>query len=349
RIEGVHPAAPVAAVRADVAVVPIDEVALVLLQQLIGRHWIARLGTGVDVIEHLRLAIEIEAEALEVLIPVRVLDDHLDVRVDAASRPEDHVLRHVPHLAQPVLGPALRALGADVRIAARVVEGEVIEHHGIEMARRHAHGALGRCDVLRILVIERAERAALVGRGERDASIDADAACPEEARDPPERGRIGEYAAAVLLEVHLVEMHLAPDALELLREHFRVRELPGRGYRDVDGDPEIPVGPLRRHGEGGVAPEQQRRRGDRAEDPGVQELTHQALPAPLAHEAHRTWTAAPEYLTVLSAGAVKSSPGRPLGDIQRMWNARLCCMPGNYSDQGERINLPVAWSYEKGT
>src|SRR6185437_7561256 len=216
---------------------------------------------------------------------------------------------------------------SDVGVAARVVEGEVIEDHGVEMARGHLYGALRRRDILRILVIEGAERTALVRGRERDAAVDADAVRPKEAHDPPERGRIGEYAAAVLLEIHLVEMNLTPDPLELLLQRLRVGELAGRGHRDVDRDTEVFVGTLLRGGDGHVAREHHARRGDRAADPCGRKLPHHGLPAPPAHAAQWTCTRAPEYWTVLSAGAVKSSPGRPWGDIQRIRNARLCCIP----------------------
>src|SRR6185437_5224996 len=286
------------------------------------------------------------AEPLEMLVPVRVLDDHLDVRVGAARRPKDEVLCHLPHLAQPVLGPALRAFGADIGVATRVVEREVIEDHGVEVARRLTDGAPRRGDVLRVLVIEGAKRPSLIRGGQRDAAIDRDAVRAKETRDPIERRRIGEEAAAVVLEVHLVEVDLAPDAVELLLQHLRVGELVGGEHRDVDRDTEVLVRPLRRGGLSRATRKQQTGRGQRTAESIYQSLalTHHALPARPAHDAQWTLTAAPEYSTVLSAGAAKSSPGRACGDIQRIWNARLCCIPGNSPDLGPIVSVPVARS-----
>src|SRR6478672_2301657 len=58
---------------------------------LCATHGVASFRTGVDAVEHRRLRFEVEAETLEVLVPVRVLDNDLDARVLRLRGP-DHEL-----------------------------------------------------------------------------------------------------------------------------------------------------------------------------------------------------------------------------------------------------------------
>jgi hypothetical protein len=55
---------------------------VVRLQVLVAEGRVAGLGAGVDGVEYLRPGLEVEAPAVEVVAPVRVLDDHLHPRVD---------------------------------------------------------------------------------------------------------------------------------------------------------------------------------------------------------------------------------------------------------------------------
>ena len=86
--ERINPAAAVSA-RGDVFEVAENLIALVLLQMLIGDHWIARLGAGVDPVEHLRLFIQVVAESLKMFVPVRILDDDFHFGIDGPRRLED--------------------------------------------------------------------------------------------------------------------------------------------------------------------------------------------------------------------------------------------------------------------
>src|ERR1019366_2831524 len=66
----VHPAAAVAAWR-DVLEVADDLETFVLLQMLVGGNRIARLGAGINTVENFRLALQVIARTLKMLIPVR--------------------------------------------------------------------------------------------------------------------------------------------------------------------------------------------------------------------------------------------------------------------------------------
>src|SRR5206468_2966643 len=85
---------------------------------------------------------------------------------------------------EPVLGPAARAAGGNVGVALRGVEEEIVEDHLVEMACDEADGALAFGAVGRILIVERAELAALAAGGKRDPARSLDAPRLEPGFDP---------------------------------------------------------------------------------------------------------------------------------------------------------------------
>ena len=82
-----------------------------------------------------RLLVEIEAEALEVLVPVGELDGDLDPRVDRPGRLENEVLRGLIHQVEAELRPAAVALRRDVGGVLGRDEEEVVEDDLVEVPR----------------------------------------------------------------------------------------------------------------------------------------------------------------------------------------------------------------------
>ena len=131
----VHPSAPVSA-WLDVLEVSEDRIAVVLLQVLVAVHRVARLGPGVDPVEVLRLGLEVESQVLEVVIPVRVLDDDLHVRIDRPCRLHHQGSPGFVHLLEPEGRPAPAAFRADAEVALAAREEEVVEDDLVEVPRR---------------------------------------------------------------------------------------------------------------------------------------------------------------------------------------------------------------------
>ncbi len=170
-VVGVDPAAAIRA-GADIVEISDDLVALILLEKLVGDLRVARLGAGVDRVEHAGFAFEVVAQPLEVLVPIGIFDDHPDAGIDRARRLEHQVLRRFAHRIEPILRPAPRAFGGDVGVALARIEEEVVENHLVEVTRGAldrlpAFGAVGRA-----LVVEGTELAALPALGQRDAARD---------------------------------------------------------------------------------------------------------------------------------------------------------------------------------
>jgi hypothetical protein len=236
------PFAPVGALRADVVVVADDRIALVLLQQLVGDHRVAGLGARIDAVEHLRLLFQVIARALEVLVPVGILDDHPDLGIDRLGRAEHQVLADLAHGLQPILAPGAITLGGDVGRAFRRIEEEVVEDHLVEMLGGQAHGLLAFGPVGGLFVVEGAELAALAAGRQGDPAGHGDAAFLEPALDLFDLRVAGEVVVAIDLQIDLVEMQLPAGALELRVEHGLVGQGLGVVDGDIDGGVEILVG-----------------------------------------------------------------------------------------------------------
>ena len=131
---GVDPSPRVVA-RAEVLQVAPDLVPVVRLQVLGAAHRVARLGARVDRVEDLRLRLQVEPQAVEVVVPVRVLDDHLHPRVDLPRRSQDEVAGRLVQQRQAVLGPAPLAPRADLDLGLAAREEEVVEDDLVEVPR----------------------------------------------------------------------------------------------------------------------------------------------------------------------------------------------------------------------
>ena len=251
---------PPFAARRDIVEIADDLVALILLEQLIGDFGIAGLGAGIDAVEHARLAVEIVAQALEMLVPVRIFDDHPDVRVHGAGRAEDELLADLAHLVEPILGPATGAAGGDVGVALRGVEEEIVEDHLVEMMGDQADGALAFGAVGGAFIIERAELAALAAGGEGDPARSLDAVRLEPGLDPLELVVGGEDMVAIGLDIDLVEAQLRRDARELAVESGAVGEPARVGDGEIDGGAEVAIGARRARAPPGPGPVAAKRR-----------------------------------------------------------------------------------------
>ena len=238
----INPTAAVAAVRTDVAVVAVDLVALVLLQQLVGYLRVARLGARVDEIKRLGLLVEVKPQGLEVFVPVRVLDGDFDARVGGAGGFEYQVLGDFAHLLEAVLGPAAIALGGNVRIALAVIEEKVIENHFVEVPCRKLDGALAFSAVLRIFVVEGRELATAFVLGKGDAAGCRNALGLEKLFNPLERGFVGKHAAAKGFDVDLVEAELAGHAAVLLVADLGIGHFAGGVNGHINGCFEALIG-----------------------------------------------------------------------------------------------------------
>jgi hypothetical protein len=95
---------------------------------------IARFRPDPGEVEHLRLARHVVAAFVELVVPLGVLDDDLDLRVDLPGGLENPFLRDLVHQRQAVLGPGLVPFGLPTRVAGAVGEPEIVNHDDIEEA-----------------------------------------------------------------------------------------------------------------------------------------------------------------------------------------------------------------------
>ena len=255
--ERVHPASPVPA-RLHVLEVPHDRVALVGLQVLVRHHGVAGLGAGVDAVEDPRLRLEVEARVGEVLVPVRVLDDDLDLRVHRLRRPHDQALRGLLHQVEAEGTPAARALGLDVALGLRGREEEVVEDQLVEEARREADDLLDVLPVGRARVAELLELEALVG-DQGDPARRLDPPALEEALGLQHGLAVVRDPAAVGLEVDLADLQVLREGLEVLLEPVALRHATDVVHPAVDGQLEVAV--ARGLGHGGRGQQGRRERG----------------------------------------------------------------------------------------
>ncbi len=237
--EGVDPPSPVAP-GLDVLEVPQDRVALVGLQVLVGEHGVAGLGAGVDPVEHPRLLFEIEPGVGEVLVPVRVLDDDLDPRVDRLGGPDHQAPRGLPHQAEAEVGPAPGAPRPDVALGLRGREEEVVEDQLVEEPRREADDLLHVLPVGGIGVAELLELAALVG-DEGDPARGLDPPALEEPLRLQHGLAVVRDAAAVGLEVDLADLQVLREGLPAPLEPVALGHPPHVVDSAVDGELEVAV------------------------------------------------------------------------------------------------------------
>ncbi len=222
-------------VRADIAVVADDFVGLVLLQQLVGDDRIARLGAGIDAVIHQRFLFQVEAQALEVLVPVGELDDDVDLGIDLVRRPQHQVGGDFAHLFKAILRPRLVALGGDVGVRLRRIEEEVVHDDFVEVTRRGFHRLLAFGAVLGVFIVESAELAACTAGRQRHTARYLDALGLEFLLDRLRLGIRQKVVVAIDLQIDLVERHLAHGAGELVGEDLGIGQWMGDADGNIDG------------------------------------------------------------------------------------------------------------------
>ena len=180
---------------------------------------VARLGADPDAVEVGGLARHIVAAFVEGVVPLRILDDDLDLGVDLARGLKDVVARKLDHKLAAVVLPGVagdgvaRAADGDDAGGARgfafgaftVGEPEVVDHDLVEEAggvfEHRLELLLGR----RIGVASDLLPAGgvLADAGGRDTAGGLDAGGTKGVTGLDERGPVGGVAAAELLEVNL--------------------------------------------------------------------------------------------------------------------------------------------------
>ncbi len=222
-------------VRTDIAVIADDFVGFVLLQQLVGDHRVACFGTGIDAVIHQRLFLQVEAQPLEVLVPVGEFDNDVDLRVHALCRPQHQVGGNLAHLFQAVLRPRPVALGGNVGVGFRRIKEEVVHDDFVEVARRRLDRLLAFGAVLGIFVVEGAELAVEPAGGQRHAARDLDPLGLEFLLDRFRLGVTEEIVVAIDFQIDLVEGHLAHGASELAGEDLGIGQRMRHAYGNIDG------------------------------------------------------------------------------------------------------------------
>ena len=251
----------------------------------------------------MRFVGEVVAEPVEVLVPVRIFDDHPDAGILLLRGAEHQVARRLAHFGQAVLRPAAVALGGDVGVALHRVEEKVVEDHLVEMARGEARGALALGAVGGVLIVEGAELSARpAAGGERDPTRRLDALRLKLALDGFELGVGREETVAVGLDVDLVELELRGDAGEIPREILRIGQALGEPHRDIDRDAEVLI--RRRLGRRRAKAKRHERRQKRNNPLQSHKLPHRLLALPIKRCA--------EGATIASGSQPKRA--RPNGD-----------------------------------
>ena len=199
---------------------------------------------GPHAVEDLGAPFEVEAEALEIVIPVRVLDDALDLRVDGLRGADDQVAAGLVHPLQAVRGPAPVPLGGNLHVLLAAGEEEVVQEQLVEVAGRRLGHLLHPFPVFRVRIAEGFEVVRLAD-GVRDAAGDLEALLLEELLGLLERGVVDQEHVAVRLQVDLVHVQLAGDGLPGGFEPLGVFHLFHFIRADIDGNGEILVLGLR--------------------------------------------------------------------------------------------------------
>ena len=201
----------------------------------------AGLGAGVDHVEDVLLLAGVVAGLLVALVPVRILDDEVHLRVDGPGQVHD-LVGELLHQAQAVVLPGLVALGLDAHLAPAGGEEEVVQDDLVKHARKLAHDALVLLAVAGIGVAERVVIGGLAlpihELGGRDAARGLDAVLLEERLDLPQALGRDVHHAAVVLDVDLVQMDVLLEVVDSALDLGVVRVLQIVGV-DVGRDLEV--------------------------------------------------------------------------------------------------------------
>ena len=141
------------------------------------------------------------------VIPVRILDDYLHLRIHLSCRFEDEVLSCLSHNLESVLCPAHVSLSSDVIFRFCTCVEEVVENELVKVLCSVLRYLLHLLSVLRVGVAECLETIAFVN-GVGDASGCLDAFLLEELLGLVECGVIDNQKVAMRLKVDFVHIKL---------------------------------------------------------------------------------------------------------------------------------------------
>ncbi len=201
------------------------------------RHRVAGLGTGIDTVVEERLLRQIKAHVLEMLIPVRKLDDDPDPGIDFAGGAKHQVARHLAHALDPIGGPGTVAPSLDFLFGLAAGEEEIIQDDVIEVpGRLFCHMPHPRT-IRGVGVAERLEPIAFVA-GPGNSAEGLDPTRREKCLGLLERPGIHQQRVAVGLQVHLVDLDRVrndrPGLLQPLVILHPVDFIRARVHRDAE-------------------------------------------------------------------------------------------------------------------
>ena len=174
------------------------------------------------------------------VVPVRVFDDDLDLRVDGPRRPHHQVPPGIVHLGQPEFRPGAVALRGDIAIGFAVREEEVIEDELVEVPGGELDNVFELLPVLGVRVAIRFELVGLADR-HRDAAGDLDALAQEELLGLVQGRRVHHHHVARRLQIDLVHLHVLGHGFPVALQPRGVVHLPRLINTAVEGDVEILV------------------------------------------------------------------------------------------------------------
>ena len=99
---------------------------------MLRRTRVARLGACPEAVEVEGLLLQVEAQSVEVVVPIGVFDDDLHLRVDGLGRVDHQLASGIGHQAQAVFGPASGAFCRNLVVVLQVDEEEVVEDEVVE-------------------------------------------------------------------------------------------------------------------------------------------------------------------------------------------------------------------------
>ena len=142
------------------------------------------------------------------VVPVRIFDDHFDIRINLFSRPDDEVLCGVCHQFETVLRPAFVAFARDTKFAFAIDKEKIVEDNLVEIFCSVLSYLLDSLSLLGIAVAESLE-AIRFAEGVGDSACCFDASVVKKFLRDFESLAIDEIACiAVSFEIDFVDMNL---------------------------------------------------------------------------------------------------------------------------------------------
>ena len=197
-------------------------------------------GAGPYAVEDLRPVFQVEAQALEMVIPVGVLDDDLHLGIDLLGGTDHQVAAGFVHQFQAVLRPGLVPLGGNLDVLLAAGEEEVVQKELVEVTGRMLGDLLHHGAVVGVRVAEGLEIVGLVD-GVGDAAGHLDALAQEEGLGLFKDGVVHQMQVSVGLQIDLIHVQLAGDGLPGGFEPLGVRHLFDLVRADVNGYFEVLV------------------------------------------------------------------------------------------------------------